>query len=87
MTHAGVEDGSLNLIVFKNQDELRGLLEIAGCTIDEHNVVHNKDGDIAACPSCNGEVKIDHVGHVLPGSQHIYCDRPVCIMDYLDRFS
>ncbi len=39
------------------------------------------------CCSCEKDVSVEEVGHVLPGSTYIYCKDPVCVLDYLERFA
>ncbi len=84
--HAGLESGSLNLVVFENEDELKQLLNRVGCKVQEDNEVIKSNGEKAICEGCQQAITIGNVGHVLPGSQHFYCDRPVCVLEYVERF-
>lgn len=76
----------LNLVSFENRGELERLLQIVGCSVNDRGLVEDPDAKVAHCASCESEIHVDHVGHVLPGSRYFYCDKPTCVIDYLDRF-
>ena len=85
-SHAGVEADGLTLVAFDTEAELRSLLDQIGITVDEEGRLIAPDGSVFVCSSCAKEVPVGEVGHVMPGSTHIYCKDPVCILDYLERF-
>ena len=84
--HAGLDHGFLSFVAFENEKELRGLLEIIGCKVDETDIVKDVKDQPAFCSCCKQEINIYNLGQVLPGSQHFYCKKRTCIMDYLERF-
>lgn len=86
LEHAGLEGGSFNLVVFENERQLERLLGKVGCSVEGDGRIKKRDGDYAHCSSCEEDIQVSNVGHILPGSQYFYCDDPVCVMDYLSRF-
>ena len=85
-SHAGLEEGTLNLITFKSEEELKGVLEAIGLKVSKENNIITTEGEVISCSSCENQVQISDVGHILPGSHYVYCKDPICIMDYLERF-
>ena len=86
MKNAGLSKGHLNLAYFEDTDELRTILGKIGISEGEGGRLARKDGDEIRCESCSTSVTVDNVGHILPGSTHIYCRDPTCILDYYERF-
>lgn len=85
-SHAGVESDGLTVVAFDSEQELRGLLSSIGMKVDESGHLRGEDGGLLACSSCEKEVHVGQVGHILPGSTRVYCKDPVCILDYIERF-
>ena len=85
-THAGVEELSLNLVVFQDEEQLRSLINRIGLHTDDSGRILDDENHIKTCPSCSEQLQLKDVGHILPGSHYIYCKNPVCIMDYFERF-
>lgn len=84
--HAGVEAEGLTVVAFDNEAELLPLLGAIGITVDSSGRLLGSDRKVMACSSCEKEVSIGEVGHVMPGSTLVYCKDPVCILDYLERY-
>ncbi|MGH9918489.1 MAG: hypothetical protein ACRD6W_06445 [Nitrososphaerales archaeon] len=85
-SHAGVESDGLTVVVFETEEELRGILGTIGMKVDEAGHLRGQTGDVLACSSCDKEVHVGQVGHILPGSTYVYCKDPVCVLDYMERF-
>lgn len=84
--HAGFEADELNIVVFDTEAQLENILKQTGLKVDENKHVIDPKGEVIKCSSCNEEVTLEHLGHVLPGSYYVYCRNPICIMDYIERF-
>lgn len=82
--HAGLEDGTLNLIVFDDTEQLKKMLNIIGFLVDDEGIVTDK-GEPVTCSGCGCKLTLDEIGHVMP-PDHFYCSSPVCIMDYYERY-
>jgi hypothetical protein len=85
-SHAGVESDGLTVVAFDSEAELRSLLGGIGMKVDEAGHLRGEDGSVLACSSCEKEVHVGQVGHILPGSTYVYCKDPVCVLDYIERF-
>ena len=86
MKNAGLSKGNLNLAYFKDADELRTVLGKIGISEAKGGRLETKKGEEIHCESCSTGITVNNVGHILPGSTHIYCRDPTCILDYYERF-
>ena len=84
--HAGVERDGLTVVAFDSEAELQSMLGRIGITVDAERRLHDRDGVVLSCQSCDKPMPLDEVGHVLPGSTLVYCSDPVCVLDYIERF-
>ena len=85
-SHAGLERDGLTVVAFDSPEQLRQLLGEIGIQLDGVGRLLNQDGRGIACCSCDRDIALPDVGHVMPGSTYVYCKDPVCILDYLERF-
>jgi hypothetical protein len=85
--HAGLESDGFTLVAYDTPDQLRGLLVEIGVKMDAVGRLLDDQGRGIKCCSCEKDVSVEEVGHVLPGSTYIYCKDPVCVLDYLERFA
>lgn len=76
----------MNLIVFDTPDQLKAILGKIGITLDPVGRLLDPNGKALACASCEKDIAVKDVGHILPGSYYVYCRDPVCVLDYLERF-
>lgn len=78
----------MNLVVFDRPEQLREVLPKINLEVDVDDYIHDPEDDdrIVTCPSCSKKIRVNDVGHIMPGSHYIYCKEPICIMDYLERF-
>ena len=84
--HAGVDSDGLTVVAFDTEDQLLDMLSKIGVTVAADRTLKDRDGRVLSCSSCDAPVTVEKVGHVMPGSTHVYCKDPVCILDYLERF-
>lgn len=82
--HAGLEDGTLNLIVFDDTEQLRTMLNTIGFLVGDEGIVTD-EGKLVTCSGCGCKLTVDEIGHVMPPN-HFYCNSSVCIMDYYERY-
>ena len=76
----------MNLIVFDTPEQLKEMLLRIGITFDPVGRLLEPGGKALACASCEKDVALKDIGHVLPGSYYVYCRDPVCVLDYPERF-
>ncbi len=45
-----------------------------------------KDKNTIKCDCCSHTIKRKNLGNILPGSNIVYCDNPVCFAEYMDKY-
>lgn len=80
--HAGLSNGELNLVLFENEDQLKGLLGKLGIEVRDNFVV-SADGKAEHCQSCAKTIRVDNLGNIMPGSTLFFCDDPYCLSTYV----
>jgi len=45
----------------------------------------SKDGEnIAKCETCGEAITVKNLGSIAKGSNHLFCDNPICFITYLE---
>jgi hypothetical protein len=84
--HAGVDRDGMTVVAYDSVEELKSLLDKIGIRLDGVGRLLDADGRGIHCCSCEKDIAVSDVGHVMPGSTYVYCKDPVCILDYVERF-
>jgi len=77
------ETKEMEFLVF-GREQAEDLIVNLGLTVSRGYVSHH--GAPVKCESCSRSIKVENVGNVVPGSIRVYCDRPACFAEYVDRY-
>lgn len=74
---------TIRMMPFK-KEEVAEILDIVGAKADEKgNVIF--DGKIQLCEGCGTAIQKQHLGSVIPGSEHFLCDNPICFYKFYNK--
>jgi hypothetical protein len=85
MTHAGVEEERLNLIIFKDSEMLIRALKSVRIGIEEDRII-SRSQDQATCAACGKPITVGNVGNIMPGSDVFFCDDPTHLAEYVSKY-
>jgi len=75
-----------NLIGFSHEDVPSLLDDLGFDTRKEGNkkLVLAKNSKVATCEICEKELTTHNLGNIASGSDHLFCDNPVCLTSYIE---
>ncbi|MFH1505883.1 MAG: hypothetical protein ABIE94_02745 [archaeon] len=77
----------LSMLEFE-KEQIGGLISNLGFKLKKENnkeIVINQDGEIQKCFICEKKITKENVGSVAHGSNHLFCDNPLCFLSYLEK--
>jgi hypothetical protein len=75
------ENTDFGFIVFK-PEQIDEIVNSIGLKFNKKDYLVDNDRTIK-CSCCERPIKKGSIGNILPGSNIIYCDNPVCFADYM----
>lgn len=68
-----------------DENNLDDIVSLIGLKFNRRDYLTNNKESIK-CNCCGNSIKRENLGNILPGSNIIYCDNPVCFTEYMDKY-
>jgi len=72
-------------IAFDNE-QIEEIVKKTGFHFSKSGYLRTKDDKPKNCDCCNHSIKKGNIGSILPGSDMVYCDNPICYTKYMEKY-
>ena len=69
-----------------NKEQVEEIVENTGFHFSKSGYLRTKNNKPKSCDCCGHSIKKENVGSILPGSDIVYCDNPVCYTEYMYKY-
>ena len=68
-----------------NDGDLPNILGLLGMSVNKRGYIQ-KENETKKCHACGKAMTVNRVGHILPGSEILCCDDPICFSTYANDY-
>lgn len=85
MTDTSEDNLNFGFIAFK-EEQIDEIAKKVGLRFSKSGYLRTIDNKPKACDCCGHSIRKKNIGSILPGSNIVYCDNPVCYTEYMEKY-